>query len=71
MSVKHKSLLPPPLHTRVMGVIRGEECGRGRWRGSETDIEWLGNKRIEADEMEVGQRERQTWTRTESIKQKK
>lgn len=32
-----------------MGVIRGEECERGRWRGTQTDIEWLGNKRIEAD----------------------
>lgn len=45
-----RACFPPPLHTGVMGVIRGEECERGRWRGRETDIEWLGNKRIEADE---------------------
>ena len=36
-------------------MIRGEECERGRWKGGETDIEWLGNKQIEADEMEEGQ----------------
>lgn len=39
-------------------MIRGEECERG-WRGRETDIDWLGNKRIEAVEMEEGQRERE------------
>lgn len=54
-----RACFPLPLHKRVMGVIRGEECERGRWKGRETDIEWPGNKRIEADEMEEGQSRRE------------